>query len=201
MNHSAHTSQWCRSSKLVMSRIFSNAAWEEVCHTCEWVVSLAWMSRVTNVNEPCHINGRGMSHTCTSNVTHVKAQRGKCHMAIICVSDIHHDMQCHSDDSWSAIVMTMAHEVPYDDSCHDVCLTHVCHVSCMNESCHTIEWCVSCVWMNAVTHINAQCGKRHVTRMDEWYHTNEWVMPCTWMGHATRMNDPCHTNEYGMSRI
>ena len=43
----------------------------ELCHTCEGVMSHMWMSHVTHMNESCHTYEWVMSHIWMSHVTHM----------------------------------------------------------------------------------------------------------------------------------
>jgi len=57
--------------------------WIESCHTCEWVVSHMWMSRVTHVNESCHACEWVISRMWMSHVTHIACE---CVMTLLWMS-------------------------------------------------------------------------------------------------------------------
>jgi len=106
-------------------------------------------------------SGRGVSHLCTSDGTHMNES-------------------CHTY-KWVMSHIWVSHVTPTNESCHtyEWVMSHIrmSHVTHMNESCHTYEWVMS--------HIRTS----HVTHMIESCHIYEWVMSHIWRSHVTHTNE------------
>jgi len=64
----------------------------ELCHTCEWVMSHIWMSHVTHIKESCHTYERVMSQIWKSHVTYMNESCHTYERLAFCIP--HTDVLC-----------------------------------------------------------------------------------------------------------
>jgi len=127
--------------------VHMNESW----HTCEWVLSLIWMSHVTHVNESCHTCEWFLSLIWMSHVTHVNESCHTCEwvLSLIWMShDTHANESCHTHERVMSH-MWMSHSTHVNELRH-ITSTRLVEDGdlqlAMSESCHTCEWVMSHIW-------------------------------------------------------
>jgi len=141
------------------------------------------MSRVTSMNESCHIYMHTpyhryawvTPHTWMSHVTHMNESRSA-NSHTVCTHSIY-DMTC------SCTYRLLMFLTP--PAC-----ARTSHVINMKESCHTSAWV-----MHESLPICMYVCMSHVTRLNESRHAYEWAMLISWMSHVVNMSESCHAYE------
>jgi len=149
MRHATHTwkshvSHMCAHIEFVYS---TRMRVNETCHTCEWVMSYIWMSKVTHMNETYHTYEWARSHMWMSYITHLCSHR-----------------HLHTSTS-----VWMWHVIHMNEPCY----THLCshrhlqtpharawtrHITRMNKPCHECRWVKS----NICAHIDIYILSTHL---------------------------------------
>jgi len=183
VNESCHNYEWV-TSRMSMRHV---TLLQESCrHTCEWVVSqgraatelrwfpllwrvmsLIWMSHVTQVDEPRCTYEWVMSHIWMSHITHM--------------TESYHAYE------WVMSHIWLSHVTHMTESCHtyEQVMLHIW----MSHVTQSSSWKTRSRRTARTAHSSLEDWMSHATHVNELCHTCEWVMSHIWLSHVTHMNE------------
>ena len=178
----------------------------ESCPSCEWVMSLLWMSHVPPVNESCPFCERGMSLLWMRHVTRAKkmcawhfcfCQGMHWVTSLLSMGHVPHANEPYLDQWFIAHIWRCVH------GSFDSCFAKVCI-----ESRPSCAWVMSLTWMSHVTRLKMRiwhfclprCALSHVPPVNESHSSFEWFMSRS-LSHVPHVDKSCHTYEGGRKAL